>query len=99
MKYVYIVSFGIIFTALVGAIQALINPQNWSSLQDINLSTWIGIGVGFAILTGFALYCLKQVRKIDEKDKEAQRQELKEEVREIFKEAGLLKSPKNKEDK
>jgi uncharacterized membrane protein YdcZ (DUF606 family) len=99
MKYVYITAFGVIFTGLVGAIQALINPQNWASLKNICPTTWIGVVVGFLLLFGLAVFCLKQVRKIDNKDKEAQRQETKDMIIEAFKEEGLAKPPKPNENK
>ena len=92
MKYVYITSFGIIFTTVVGSIQAVVNPQNWVYLQSISTTTWIGIGFGFVILIGFAIFCLKQVRKIDDIDKETQKQEMKNMILEAFGEAELLKT-------
>lgn len=103
MKYVFIASFGIIFTFIVGSFQALIYPQNWTNFQDINPTTWIGIGLGYILLMGYAVFCLKQVQKIDEKDKKARwqelRQELRQEVRDIFKDAELRKSwDSNKRD-
>jgi large-conductance mechanosensitive channel len=104
MKYVYLTSFGIVFTAIVGALQVLVNPQNWASLQSITLGTWIGVGIGFVILMGLAIFCLKQVRRIDDKDEAKKRETRKQEIRntllEAFREAGLLNSsPQENEDK